>query len=159
MAPVPTAAASPIAVSGAVARFYENRGNQPIWFRDGLNSDATTRFLAILQRAPIDGFRDGPRLAAVLRNVISQAQFGGPPALLQADRMLSTVFVRYAQVMRGPALGVLYGTDELARPTAVNALLTEAAAAPNLARHLREVSDVNPVYAQMRDAAIIHVRR
>jgi murein L,D-transpeptidase YcbB/YkuD len=73
--------------------------------------------------------------------------------LLQADRMLSTVFVRYAQVMRGPALGVLYGSDELARPTAVNALLSEAASAPSLGRHVREVSDVNPVYAQMRDAA------
>ena len=150
-APIP--AASPIAVSGAVARFYENRGNQPIWFRDGPRSEAATQFLAVLQRAPIDGFRDGPRLAAVLRNVIHQAPFGGPPALLQADRMLSTVFVRYAQVMRGPALGVLYGTDELARPTGVNALLGEATSARSLARHVREVSDVNPVYAQLRDAA------
>jgi murein L,D-transpeptidase YcbB/YkuD len=149
----PIAIASPIAVSGAVARFYENRGNQPIWFRNGPRSDAASRFLDVLQRSPIDGFRDGPRLAAVLRNVIHQAPFGGPPALLQADRMLSTVFVRYAQVIRAPSIGVLYGTDELARPTAVNALLSEAASAPSLARHVREVSDVNPVYAQMRDAA------
>jgi murein L,D-transpeptidase YcbB/YkuD len=55
--------------------------------------------------------------------------------------------------MRAPALGVLYGTDELVRPTAVNALLAEAAGAPSLARHVSDVSDVNSVYAQMRDAA------
>jgi murein L,D-transpeptidase YcbB/YkuD len=32
-------------------------------------------------------------------------------------------------------------------------VLSEAAAARRLARHLRDVSDVNPVYAEMRDAA------
>src|SRR5688500_12983010 len=138
-APAPWAAqpaiASPIPVSGAVTRFYESRGNRLMWFRAGPRSDAAPRFLAILERVPIDGFRDGPRLAAVLRNVIRQAQFAGPPGLLQADRMLSTVFVRYAQVMRAPSIGILYGSDELARPTAVNAILAEAASAPNLARH------------------------
>ena len=149
----PSASASPIPVSGAVVRFYESRGNRPIWFRDGPRSDAATQFLAILQRSPIDGFGDGQRLAAALQNVIQQAQFGGPPALLQADRMLSTVFVNYAQTMRRPSRGVLYGTEEVARPTAVHALLAEAASAPSLARHVREVSDVNPVYAEMRDAA------
>jgi len=157
MAPAPMAAtgaiASPIVISGAVARFYENHSNRPIWFRNGPRSDAATRFLFILQRAPIDGFNDGPRLAAALQNVIRQAQFGGPPALLQADRMLSTVFVRYAQTMRAPSRGVLYGTDELARPTAVNSLLAETLSAPNLTRFVNEVSDVNPVYAQLRDAA------
>ena len=156
MSPAPwaqPAIASPIAVSGAVTRFYENHGNRPIWFRNGPRSDAATEFLAILRRSPIDGFHDGPRFAAALQNVIRQAQFGGPPALLQADRMLSTVLVRYAQAMRTPSRGVLYGTDELARSTAVNALLAEAVSAPSLARHVRDVSDVNPVYAQMRDAA------
>jgi len=146
-------APSPVAVSGAVVRFYENRGNRPIWFRAGPRSDAATQFLAILQRSTIDGFTDGPRLAGALQQAIRQAQFGGPPALLRVDHMLSTVFVRYAQAMRAPSRGILYGSDELARPTAVNEILAEAASAPALVRHLRNVSDVNPVYAQMRDAA------
>ena len=148
----PTAAAT-IPVSGTVIRFYESRADQPIWFRDGPRSEASTRFLEILQRSPIDGFAHGPRLAAALQNAIRLAQSGGPSELLQADRMLSTVFVRYAQAMRAPARGVFYGSDELARPTAVNALLAEAASAPSLARYLRDISDVNPVYAPMRDAA------
>jgi murein L,D-transpeptidase YcbB/YkuD len=139
--------------SGAVVRFYESRGNAPIWFRSGPQSDAATRFLAILQRAPIDGLPDGPRLASALQQAIRGAQFGGPPALLHADRLMSTAWVRYVQVIRAPSRGVLYGTDELARPTAVNAILAEAAAAPSLAQHVRAVSDVNPVYSQLRDAA------
>ena len=151
--PSPALARSPVAVSGAVVRFYENRGNRPIWFRGGPRSDAATQFLAILQRSTIDGFADGPRLAGALQQAIRQAQFGGPPALVQVDHMLSTVFVRYAQAMRAPARGILYGSDELSRPTAVNEILAEAASAPNLVRHLRNVTDVNPVYAQMRDAA------
>jgi murein L,D-transpeptidase YcbB/YkuD len=149
----PWTQSAPIPVSGAVARFYESRGNQPIWFRDGPRSDAATQLLAVLHRSPIDGFHDGPRLAAALQQIIREAPLGGPPSLLQADRMLSTVWVRYVQAMRSPSRGVLYATDELARPTAVNAVLSEAAAARSLAWHLRAVSDVNPVYAQMRDAA------
>jgi L,D-transpeptidase YcbB len=139
--------------SGAVLRFYEARGNAPIWFRAGPRSDAATQFMAILHRSPIDGFAEGPRLAAGLQQAIRNAQFGGPPAMLHADRLLSTAWVRYVQAIRAPSRGVLYGTDELTRPTAVDAILRETAAAPNLNQHVRAESDVNPVYAQLRDAA------
>jgi murein L,D-transpeptidase YcbB/YkuD len=143
----------PIQVSGAVVRFYESRGNVPIWFRSGPRSDAATQFLSILHRSPIDGFAEGPRVAAGLQHAIRDAQFGGPPAMLHADRLLSTAWVRYVQAIRSPSKGVLYGTSEMARPTAVDVILRETAAAPSLAQHVRAESDVNPVYAQLRDAA------
>jgi murein L,D-transpeptidase YcbB/YkuD len=136
-----------------VVRFYESRGNMPIWFRAGPRSDAATQFLSILHRSPIDGFAEGPRVVAGLQHAIREAQFGGPPAMLHADRLLSTVWVRYAQAIRSPSKGVLYGTDEIAQPTAVDVILRETATAPSLAQHLRAESDVNPVYAQLRDAA------
>ncbi|MBA2466681.1 MAG: L,D-transpeptidase family protein [Sphingomonas sp.] len=149
--PAPALATMP--ASGAVIRFYESRGNVPIWFRNGPRSDAASGFLAILQRSPIDGFPEGPRLAAGLQQAIRDGQFGGPPALLHAERLLSTAWVRYVQAIRSPSRGVLYGTDELAQPTAVNAILNEAATAPHLSQHVSALSDVNPVYAQLRDAA------
>ncbi len=139
--------------SGAVIRYYEGRGNRPIWLSSGPRGGAASQLLATLQRAPIDGFPEGPRLAAGLQQAIGAAQFGGPPALLEADRLLSTVWVRYVQAIRSPALGVLYGTDELARPTAVDAILNEAVSSRSLARHVRAISAVNPVYAQLREAA------
>jgi murein L,D-transpeptidase YcbB/YkuD len=67
--------------------------------------------------------------------------------------MLSTAWVRYVQAMRSPSKGVLYGTNEMARPTAVEVILREMATAPHLAKHVQAESDVNPVYAQLRDAA------
>jgi murein L,D-transpeptidase YcbB/YkuD len=139
--------------SAAVARFYESRNNAPIWFRAGPRSEAATQFLTVLHRAPIDGFSQGPSLAAGLQQVLRAAQTGGPVAVQQADRLFSTAWVRYVQAIRAPSRGVIYGTGELARPTAVNFLLTEAAAAPHLPHHVRSVSDINPVYAQLRDAA------
>lgn len=144
---------TPVPLSGSVVRFYESRRNAPIWFRAGPRSEAATQLLAILHRSPIDGFAEGPRLAAGLQQAIRNAQFGGPPAMLHADRLLSTAWVRYVQAIRSPSRGVLYGTDELTRPTAVDAILREAASAHHLALHLRAVSDVNPVYAQLREPA------
>jgi hypothetical protein len=125
----------------------------PIWFRSGPRSDAATQFLSILHRSPIDGFAEGPGVAAGLQQAIRSAQFGGPPAILHADRLLSTAWVRYVQAIRSPSKGVLYGTNEMARPTAVDVILRETATAPSLAQHVRTESDVNPVYAQLRDAA------
>ena len=144
---------APFPVSGSVVRFYQSRGNAPIWFRGGPRSDAAAYLLAILHRSPIDGFAEGPRLAADLQQAIRSAQFGGPPAMLYADRLLSTAWVRYVQAIRSPSRGVLYGADGLARPTAVDAILREAASAHHLAVHLRAISDVNPVYAQLREPA------
>lgn len=139
--------------SGAVARFYESRNNAPVWFRAGPRSEAATQFLTILHRAPIEGLSEGPSLAAGLQQVLRAAQSGGPVAVQQADRLFSTVWVRYVQALRAPSKGIIYGSGELTRPTAVNFILTEAASARHLPQHVRAVSDVNPTYAQFRDAA------
>ena len=144
---------APLPVSGVVVRFYESRGNAPIWFRAGPRSEAATHLLAILHRSAIDGFAEGPLLAARVQQAIRNAQFGGRPAMFHADRLLSDVWVRYVQTIRSPSSGVLYGTKELVRPTTADAILREAAFAHHLGLHLRTVSDVNPVYAQLRDAA------
>jgi murein L,D-transpeptidase YcbB/YkuD len=149
----PTSAASSFHLSGAVVRFYQGRGNALLWFRHGPRSEAATELLTILQRSPIDGFAEGPRLAAGLQQAIRDAQYGGPPALLEADRLLSDAWVRYVQTIRSPSRGVIYGTAELMRQTAVDAILREAESAPRLAQHIRAVSDVNPVYAQLREPA------
>ena len=149
----PVTTTAPFPVSGAVIRFYESRSNTAIWFRTGPRSEAATQFLSILHRSSVEGFAEGPHLAAGLQQAIRNAQFGGHPAMLHADRLLSTAWVRYVQAIRSPSPGVLYGTNELARPTAVNVILGEAASAYHLGQHLRAVSDLNPVYAQLRSAA------
>jgi murein L,D-transpeptidase YcbB/YkuD len=143
----------PEPVSWPVVRFYQSRRNTPLWFRAGPRSEAATQLLAILHRSPVDGFAEGPRLAAGVQQAIRNAQFGGAPAVFHADRLLSTVWVRYVQAIRSPPRDLLYGTREVVHTTAPDAILREAASAPHLAQHLRAVSNVNPVYAQLRDAA------
>jgi len=48
--------------SDDVAAFYDTYKPQPIWTRNGINEAAVGRLVAILQRAPFDGFPEGPLL-------------------------------------------------------------------------------------------------
>lgn len=139
--------------SGAVARYYEARQNAPIWFRGGTRSSAATQLMTILQRSRLDGFQTGPALAAQVQNAIREAQSGSPAAIQQAERLLSTAWVGYVQALRAPVPGIVYGTEAALQPTAVDRILYEAANAPSLTTHLTQVSSVNPIYAQLRDAA------
>lgn len=139
--------------SGSVARYYAAPRTGPIWFRGGTRSLAATQLLTILHRAPLDGFASGPMLATQLQRAIAQAQSGHPAAVAQAEQLLSVAWVNYVQALRQRPPGVIYGTDQLSRPTAVGRILYEAASAPSLQTHLAEVSNVNPFYAQLRDAA------
>ena len=60
--PVAPAAAGQIAPDVAAA--YDTYHIRPIWFRTAPDNAAIGQLVAILQRAPVDGFRDGPQLAA-----------------------------------------------------------------------------------------------
>jgi murein L,D-transpeptidase YcbB/YkuD len=86
--------------------------------------------------------------------LIARAQAGDPAALAAADRLLSTGWVLYVETLQRPAEGMIYA-DSWARPRADSPLqiLARAASAPSLLAHVRSVSEVNPLYAQLRDAA------
>lgn len=139
--------------SGAVARYYDARQNAPIWFRGGTRSSAATQLTTILQRARLDGYQNGPALAGQVQRAIREAQTANPAAIQQAERLLSTAWVGYVQALRAPVPGIVYGTDAALQSTAVERILYEAATAPSLTNHLTQVSSVNPIYAQLRDAA------
>ena len=139
--------------SGAVARYYEARRNAPMWFKEGPRSAAATQLMTLLQRARLDGYHSGPTLAGQVQRAIREAQSGNPAAIQQAERLLSTAWVGYVQALRAPVPGIVYGTDAALQSTAVERILYEAATAPSLTSHLTQVSSVNPIYAQLREAA------
>ena len=56
-------------VAPDVTAAYDTYHIQPIWFRAGPNSPAIAQLVAILQRAPFDGFPAGPQLAAQVQSV------------------------------------------------------------------------------------------
>jgi murein L,D-transpeptidase YcbB/YkuD len=150
---VPAPAASP-SVPVDVAAFYSAYTIPQIWFRGGADNPAVGQLTAILQRAPFDGFADGPQLAAQVQEAAAQARTGGPNAVAAAEKVLSAAWVRYVQALKRPTPGMIYAYPVL-KPQGARAdqILLTAAAAPSLEQYLTATANVNPVYAQLRDAA------
>ncbi len=149
---------APLPATPAVNAYYQLSGNAPIWFKNSATAEVAKLLPAILERAPLDGLANGPELAEMARNAIARAQSEAPNArsvsLIAADKLLSAVWVQYVRAVRAPVRGMTWG-DPLLQPRvpSPHQVLAEAFKAPSLADHVRAVSSVNPVYAQLRDAA------
>jgi murein L,D-transpeptidase YcbB/YkuD len=156
---IPGAALVSPSATQAVNTFYASRGGAPLWLRSGADSGAARSLIAILQRAPIDGLAAGPALAAQAQALMARAQFGDQAALAAADRQLSLAWVSYVRTLQRPPAGMIYADAWVTprRDTPMQ-ILQRAAAAPSLAAYVRSVSQVNPLYAELRDAAWIQAQ-
>jgi len=138
----------------AVDTFYASRGGAPLWLRSGADSAAARELIGILDRAPIDGLASGPALASQAQALISRAQSGDPAALGAAERVLSAAWVSYIEILQRPPTGMIYADRWVTpRQRTPMEILQRAAAAPSLTSFVRSASEVNPLYAQLRDAA------
>lgn len=147
---------SPVALLPAasdVASFYGKWHSQPIWLRGGPDSAAVTGLIAILQRAPFDGFAAGPQLAAQVQGAAALARSGKPADIAAADRLMSIAWVQYVQAIKQPTTGMYYAYPTLApQGRRADQILLTAAASKSLESHIRSVSNINPLYAAIRDA-------
>jgi len=149
---LPVSAAFDIADPG-VAGFYAARPGT-VWLKTGADSPAARELIGVLKRAPLDGMAEGPAVAAQAELLLARAQTGDPAALVEADRTLSAAWVKYVQSIQTPPQGMTYADPWVTpRRDSAATILARAAAAPSLAAHVRAVSDVNPIYAELRDAA------
>jgi murein L,D-transpeptidase YcbB/YkuD len=147
--------ATPVAPdAGSVAAVYDTYHIQPIWFRNGAADPATASLIAILQRAPFDGFAEGPQLAAQVQAALAQAQSGNASAIAAADRAISSAWVQYVQAVLRPTPGMIYAYDVL-KPhgTRTDQILLTATAAPSLQAYVQDTANLNPIYDQLRDTA------
>jgi murein L,D-transpeptidase YcbB/YkuD len=154
-APLPSnSAPSAVSAGTAVAAFYDAHQVQPIWFRGGVDNPALTELISILNRAAFDGLADGPSLAAQVQTAIAQARSGNAADAAAAERTLSAAWVEYVQTIKKPTPGMIYAYPVL-QPQGARAdlILLTAAAAASLEQYLVNTSNVNPIYAQIRDAA------
>ena len=142
-----------IPVATAVAAFYDTWHAQPIWFRNGPDTAAIAQLTAILQRAPFDGFPEGPQLAEQVQAAAARANSGKPEDITEAERTLSSAWVAYVEAIKRPTTGMIYAYPVL-KPQGSRAdeILLTAAAAPSLSAYLVSTSDVNSIYKQLRDA-------
>jgi murein L,D-transpeptidase YcbB/YkuD len=140
-----------VPVEPGVEAFYRSRGDQALWVSQ---PGAAQALLAVLERAPLDGFAAGPQLANVVREALQQATGGDASARTAADRLLSSAWVRYVRTLRTPPAGMTFADPSLLPSQQdARAVLIDAASAPSLAEYVRRISSVNPVYAALRDAA------
>lgn len=142
--------------ASAVARFYEAR-QQPLWLQ---SPEAVRALLDALRTADVDGLEQGPDLAARIERVLGEADAGMPFAAREAERLMSNAFVLHAQALKWPGSnGMIYADPSLApRVPSPAEVLERAAAAPDLAAHVRRTVDVNPIHAALREAAIRDMR-
>ena len=138
----------------AVDSFYASRGGAPLWLRSSGDGSAARSLISILQRSSLDGLDSGPAFAAQAQALVARAQAGDPAALRSADRLLSAAWVSYIQALQQPPSGMIYA-DSWVRPRLESPaqILARTAAAPSLSAYVRSVSQVNPLYAQLRDTA------
>jgi murein L,D-transpeptidase YcbB/YkuD len=151
--PAATQAAA-VPAASSVASFYDNWQTPPIWFRGGVESPAVAQLVAILQRAPFDGFAAGPALALQVQAAAAQAHSGNAADVTAAERTLSTAWVQYVQTLKQPTKGMIYAYPVL-KPQGSRAdqILLTTAAAPSLEAYLSTISNVNTIYKQLRDTA------
>ncbi|GAA4024072.1 hypothetical protein GCM10022280_26120 [Sphingomonas swuensis] len=122
-----------------------------LFFRPG-NEAAANELLTLLATSSADGLDPKRYRMRELPRLVRSARSGNPQARARAERALSEAYVRYAQdLRRAPNMGVIYVDGEL-KPQAPAAatLLAQAAAAPDLARYMREMGWLHPYYAQLR---------
>ena len=139
----------------AVGAFYASRRGQPLWFADGPGSPAAGEVIRILKRSAAEGLYDGPGYAAQAEALAARAQGGDASALLEADRLLSTGWVKYVQLLRRPPAGMLFAERWVApRSESAVDILKLAAGARSLEHYVRSTTAANPIYAALRDAAL-----
>ena len=146
-------ATAPLTVSADVTAAYDKYHVKPIWFRGGVEDPAVSQLIAILNRAPFDGFAGGPQLAAQVQAAAAAAR-ANPAGAASAERILSMAWVRYVQALKRPTDGMIYAYPVLKpQGTRTEEILLTASAAPSLTQYLLTTSELNPVYRQLRDAA------
>lgn len=152
--PQPAPVAAPVVVRNytPVDRFYAARKDALLWMSD---RQAQVALIQLLRDAPIDGFTRGPALATQIEAAIAAAQAGNAAAASSADRLMSQALVDYVQSLYAPIPGMTYGDNWVRpKPPTGESILATAARAPSLAAHMDQVWNLNPVYAQLRKAAV-----
>ena len=151
---LPSASIVSPSAAQAVNAFDARRGNAPLWLRGGAPTSAARELVGILQRAPLDGLNSGPALAAQAQALMARAAAGDAAAAAAADRLLSAAWVSYVDALQRPPSGMIFADAWVApRPDSAAQILQRTAAASSLTSYVRSVSQVNPLYAQLRDAA------
>src|SRR6478672_8175030 len=112
--PAKTAAAAPF--DGEIADFYRSRGGAPLWLAPNAGA-AGPQLIQLLATAQADHLNPRRYNVRALQRALADAQTGNPAAIQQAEALLSSALVTYAQDLKhDPGIGIIYVDKEL-KPT------------------------------------------
>ena len=153
-APMPILTGPPPSLPLAAVGAVYNRYRLSIWFQGGQPRPAARQLIDLLRRAPLDGLQHGAFYADQVEQALRAAQTGAPPAIATADQMLSAAWVLYVQALRKPTPRMIYAYPSLQPQGAqLDLILRAAATARSIEQHVRDVSSINRIYSQLREAA------
>lgn len=141
--------ALPQSADARSAAFTVSQQAAPAWVSPAGLTEGGRALVAILDHADLDGFANGP---AIAKRAAALADAG---AINDANVLLTAAWVDYVRTIERPVAGMEYA-DPAARPViqSEDQILSAAARTPSLAAHVAKVSKINPVYADLRRAAI-----
>ena len=148
LAPTPALAARHGDSTGAeVAGFYRARGGAPLWFSPR-SGDAAQQLLTLLSTARADNLNPNRYNLKGVARAIQAARRGD---VGRSEQVLSQAFVAFARDVRHDPGGVIYVDAELKpTPPSAAALLSQAAAASNLADYVENEGWMSPIYGKLR---------
>ena len=152
--PAPVAMASPNAA--AVERYFASRKDAGLWLT---NPEAQAQVLATLRESTVDGFKRGPEVATQAEALIARATAGDTAAARQAELLITEAWVSYVQSLSRPIPNMIYG-DNLVQPRVPSAenVLGRLHSESNLAAYVRSAPNLNPLYGQIRAAAVAELK-
>jgi murein L,D-transpeptidase YcbB/YkuD len=133
--------------SAEVASFYRARGGAPLWFSPR-SGNAAQQLLTLLSTARADNLNPNRYNVKGVARAIQAAQRGD---VGRSEQVLSQAFVAFARDVRHDPGGVIYVDTELKpTPPSAAALLSQAAAARNLADYVENEGWMSPIYGKLR---------
>ena len=121
----------------------------PAWVAPNGLTGGGRALIEVLERADLDGFPNGPDIAD-RATALADAR-----AIEDANKLLTAAWVDYVRTIERPVAGMEYADPE-AKPViqSEDQILSAAVRTSSLAAHVAKVSEINPVYADLRRAAI-----
>jgi murein L,D-transpeptidase YcbB/YkuD len=150
------------ALSGTDAAYmqpaYAARDFKPVWLAGKTPDPAATQLIQDLENSGADGLSPAAYHPEILKEKIAHLPHSSAAERIKTELLLSDTYARYIKDLHTPAAGsdVVF-TDDALQPAfrSPEAILDHLTKAPSAQVALRQSTEMNPLYAQLR-AALNH---
>ncbi len=137
--------------SGALKRFYADRGYRPLWAPGGKIGRSANTLLGFLKSAELDGLNPSSYGIDDLGDALADARGGDPRAVARAELELSAAFAGYVQDQRRSNVRMIYADRKLKpKRLRVETVLRAAAFPGSFDDYVTGMGWMSPHYVRLR---------